>query len=136
MTPELFDVLLPFKEAWRNATVMPTPGGRYTSIDLFRRTFSELLHCKYIAFFAAMETSAPLPLRVMSLPCVANCHGLHFYAMREERISAAELIEWLHRPSAWDGPKELELSELHMEANDRANFVDMLKKVRMRIARS
>lgn len=120
---DIFEVLLPFKEAWRDG-LLDTPW-KFTSPSLFERAFSELFFCydMYVITEGDQQLSQPFT----SLPAVRECTSLEINDP-PSAITVTELVEWLNADARSKEPKQLEIS--HYELNDTVeNLVERLKTV-------
>lgn len=97
----VFNVLLPHKDAWRDAEVV-TPS-YFVSPSIFERAFSELFSCTamYVDSYVHDQLSQPFVL----LPAVRECTSLTIAGNPTSPITVAEIVEWLNLEARSKEPK-------------------------------
>lgn len=127
---QLFDILLPHKDAWRNGHVQ-TPDS-FEAPSLFERAFSGLLFCK--SMFVSTELDGQLNRPFLSLPAVRTCTSLDVF--RPPRpLSVVEVIDWLNVGAHSKEPKRLEVHEDGL-GDSAEKLVEDLTKVGLRVAKT
>ncbi|KAH7719453.1 hypothetical protein AAVH_13127 [Aphelenchoides avenae] len=118
---DVFDVLLPLKQAWRNGRIR-TPRS-FASPLLCGRAFRELLFCR--SMFVFIDDRFPTSQPFLSRPAVRECTWLNV-CHAPSSLRVAEVIEWLNVDS-----RSKERKRLHVSGNELgdsvANLVQQLK---------
>ncbi|KAH7697967.1 hypothetical protein AAVH_34946 [Aphelenchoides avenae] len=111
MDDTLFSALLPIRSSWRNS--LCTAPKRYSSADIFERTFSELLVCWKISVECA--ESLTLTQSFMSLEGIQWCQSLELWDPPSP-VDASDIATWLHRASEWKRARYLRVAKPFAEA--------------------
>lgn len=102
MNEALFDLLVPFKEAWSNSIV--TSPSAFANQKIFERSFSTLLFCKELS--VATKPYAPTGQSLLQYPTVRNCWTLRVL-LSPHALSPMDIVDWLHCERATSGSKTL-----------------------------
>ncbi|KAH7709812.1 hypothetical protein AAVH_22911 [Aphelenchoides avenae] len=117
---ELFEMLLPLKDAWRLAR-LETPCN-FRSHSVLQRAFSELFFCRDMRLFTNLVGKLREPF--VSFPPVRECASL--FLRTPNPVTVAELVEWLNLDAHSKGPKELHVADSGLDGGVE-NFVQLLK---------
>lgn len=118
----LFNVLLPFRDAWREGHI--DTQSRFASRPLLERAFSELLFCKTLVV-TGDGLEGQLYQCFLSLPAVRECTSLRILAIP---LNVAEVVEWLNVHARSKEPKRLEMYDTSLR-DSVDNLVQQLKTV-------
>lgn len=119
----LFQLLLPLKDAWRNGFV-ETPYS-FASQLLFERAFNELLFCK--SMFIIIDDDFQLGQSFLSLPAVRECTLLRILHPPSP-LAVAEILGWLNADGRSAESKLLEMCDDEL-GDSVDNLVQRLKTV-------
>lgn len=120
---DLFKVLLPLKDAWREGLVN-TPRN-FTSLSIFEQAFSELLLCKGMYYHTTVV--GPLRQPFLSLPALRECTSLRIFRPPSP-LTALEVRQWLNMDSHSMESKRLEMGDDGLTGSVE-NLVHHLKNV-------
>ncbi|KAH7704857.1 hypothetical protein AAVH_27942, partial [Aphelenchoides avenae] len=117
---DIFQVLLPFKDAWRDGRLITQ---RCTaSASVLERAFSELFFCTDI--FVDIDLHGEISQPFLSLPAVRECASLYIIRLPIQ-LTSDEIFEWVYADARSKKPKLLELGEEQL-VDDAMDFVGQL----------
>lgn len=121
-------MLLPLKDAWRDARFLTPPN--FASQSLFERAFRELLFCKTICVITDVGGQA-----LLSLPAVCKCTSLRIFRPPSgPSWTLADMLAWLYVDAYSKEPKWLDIA--HYALGDSfEHIVQQLKAVSVRLGK-